>query len=132
MDWGSDEAAPLPRQPLCALEGRESFPANLRDSTMEKRGDTEQKGDAISGASGFGRETTVSPRTASSKKLQKVLHSGCLSWAELSVMKFPVGAIPAMPRVHQHAICTPVSRFSLPPCWLFAYNAHIISSFLIL
>lgn len=59
----------------------------------------EQKGDvsAISGASRFGHETTVSPGITSPKKLQKVLHSGCLNRAGLSVMKFPVGAILMMP-----------------------------------
>lgn len=89
---------------------------------MEKWGDKEQKGDKseTSGASGFGCERTVSPGTASSKKLQKVLCSGCLSGAELSVMKFPEGEILAKPWVHQQVIHTPAFCFAPPLSWLFA------------
>lgn len=94
---------------------------------MEKWGDKEQKGDKseTSGASGFGCERTVSPGTASSKKLQKVLCSGCLSGAERSVMKFPEGEILAKPWVHQQVIHTPAFCFSPPLSWLFAvYSEH--------
>lgn len=122
-DWkqyrqGKWRGSPAPHEP----EGGESFPGSLRDFAVEKWGDKEQKGDKseTSGASGFGCERTVSPGTASSKKLQKVLCSGCLSRAELSVMKFPEGEILAKPWVHQQVIHTPAFCFSPPLSWLFA------------
>lgn len=75
-----------------------------------------------SGASGFGCERTVSPGTASSKRLQKVLRWGCLRGAELSVMKFPEGEILAMPWVHQQIIHTPAFCLSLLLGFLLVYS----------
>lgn len=106
-----------PRSPRAG--GRESFPESLRDSAVEKWGDTEHKGDT-SGAAGFGWERAVSPGTTSSKKLQKVLHWGFFGGAELSMIKFPEGEILAMPWVHKQVIHTPAFCFSLPLSWLFA------------